>query len=389
VTYANIDGWTTEKMVGMEPSDNQLDRWIRSSLEPLIADVTAAMEAYNLQRAVRPFVRFIDDLTNWYIRRSRRRFWKSQDDDDKNQAYQTLNYVLLQLSKVAAPFTPFISESIYGNLRTADMPESVHLCDFPVADGANRDLALEEEMEAVMTIVRMGRLLRTEHSLKVRQPLAKLHIVCGKESLLSKLADFTGIIKEELNVKEVSFGNNESELAELKAKADFRRLGPRFGAGMKKVASAIMKLESAVLMELSGGNGISIDVDGEQVELQSDDVVIERIPLDGLVVASEGDLIVALETELSAELVAEGLAREFVSKVQNLRKQADLEVTRRISIEFSGDTDLQQAVAAHLEYLKAEVLAVDCVAVSDVEGGEELDLNGHLCNVKLVPQNLG
>jgi isoleucyl-tRNA synthetase len=387
VTYANIDGWTTEKMVGLAPSDNQLDRWIRSSLETLIADVTAAMESYNLQKAVRPFVRFIDDLTNWYIRRSRRRFWKSQDDDDKNQAYQTLNYVLLQLSKIAAPFTPFISEAIYRNLRTADMPESVHLCDFPVADSSNRDLALEEEMEAVMTIVRMGRLLRTEHSLKVRQPLAKLHIVCGKDDLLQKLADFTAIIKDELNVKEVSFGNNESELADLKAKADFRRLGPRFGPRMKQVAAAIMQLESSVLTELSGGKAITIDVDGEAVALQSDDVVIERIPLDGLVVASEGDLIVALETELTAELAAEGLAREFVSKVQNMRKQADLEVTCRIAIEFVGDADLQAAVAVHSEYLTNEVLAVECKAVASLADGEALELNGHACQIRITPQS--
>jgi isoleucyl-tRNA synthetase len=208
VTYANIDGWTTEKMAGLPPSDNQLDRWIRSSLESLIAGVTDAMESYDLQRAVRPFVRFIEDLTNWYIRRSRRRFWKSQDDSDKNQAYQTLNYVLLQLSKVAAPCIPFISETIYQNLRTADMPESVHLCDFPVADSSNRDTALEEDMETVMTIVRMGRLLRTEHRLKVRQPLAKLNVVCNKPAVLEKLSDFSSIMKEELNVKELSFVNN-------------------------------------------------------------------------------------------------------------------------------------------------------------------------------------
>jgi isoleucyl-tRNA synthetase len=386
VTYANIDGWTTEKMEGLPPGDNQLDRWIRSSMESLIAGVTDAMESYDLQRAVRPFVRFIDDLTNWYIRRSRRRFWKSQDDDDKNQAYQTLNYVLLQLSKIAAPCVPFISETIYRNLRTSSMPESVHLCDFPIADSSNRDTALEDEMETVMTIVRMGRLLRTEHSLKVRQPLAKLHVVCNKASVLEKLSDFSAIMKEELNVKELSFGNNESDLASLKAKADFRKLGPRFGSKMKQVAAVIAKLEHDTLVKLSGGGTISIEVNGENFELQSEDVVIERIPLEGLVVASEGHLIVALETELSDELVEEGLVREFVSRVQNIRKQADLEVTRRIRIEFSGDEDLRRAVSSYEDYLKTEVLAVGCTCVDTVSDGEELDLNGHICNIKIIPE---
>lgn len=384
VTYANIDGWTTEKMVGLAPSDNQLDRWIRSSMESLIAGVTEAMESYDLQRAVRPFVRFIEDLTNWYIRRSRRRFWKSQDDDDKNQAYQTLNYVLLQLSKIAAPCVPFISETIYQNLRTSDMPGSVHLCDFPIADSSNRDVALEEEMEAVMTIVSMGRLLRTEHKLKVRQPLAKLHVVCGKEEVLAKLSDYTEIMQEELNVKELSFGSNESELAILKAKANFRQLGPRFGQNMKLVAKAITSLDHDTLITLSGGTPVGIEINGESYELESSDVVIERIPREGLVVAAEGDLIVALETELSQELILEGLAREFVSRIQNMRKEAGLEVTQRIKIEYAGDDEIKQAVSSFNDYVKTEVLAVSCESIDDVQGGEELDLNGHICKVKIA-----
>ena len=237
-----------------------------------------------------------------------------------------------------------------------------------------------------MTIVRMGRLLRTEHSLKVRQPLAKLHVVCNKAGVLEKLSDFSAIMKEELNVKELSFGNNESDLASLKAKADFRKLGPRFGPKMKQVAAVITRLEHDTLVKLSGGGTISIEVDGENFELQSEDVVIERIPLEGLVVASEGHLIVALETELSDELVEEGLVREFVSRVQNIRKQADLEVTRRIRIEFSGDEDLRRAVSSYEDYLKSEVLAVGCTCIDAVCDGEELDLNGHICNIKIIPE---
>ena len=388
VTYANIDGWTTEKMEG-EASQNQLDRWIRSSLESLAADVTAAMDTYDLQRAVRPFVRFIEDLTNWYIRRSRRRFWKSQDDSDKQQAYQTLNYVLLQLSKIAAPFIPFISERIYQNLRTADMPESVHLCDFPAADGTNRDPELEQEMDAVMTIVRLVRLLRTDHNLKVRQPLAKLHVVSSNAALLSKLGEYTEIMEEELNVKELAFGSNESELADLKAKADFRRLGPRFGPRMKQLAGAIANIGHETLVSLAGGDSISVDLEGESVELTNEDIVIERIPRTGLVVASEGQVVVALETELSPELIQEGLAREFVSKVQNMRKTADLEVTQRIRIAFRGDSELQQAVAANADYVSSEVLAIECQPDADLSSGEELDINDHMCVVQISPERVG
>ncbi len=383
VTYANIDGWTTERMQGGAPSTNQLDRWIRSSLESLADEVTAAMDNYDLQRAVRPFVRFIEDLTNWYIRRSRRRFWKSQDDGDKQQAYHTLNYVLLQLTKIAAPFVPFISERIYQNLRTADMPESVHHCDFPVADGSNRDAKLEQEMDAVMTIVRMGRLLRTDHNLKVRQPLAKIHVVSSNTEILDKLGEYSEIIEDELNVKAVAFGNNESELADLKAKADFRKLGPRFGPKMKVLSKSISMLEHDVLVKLSGGEATTIDLDGEGVEIGSEDIVIERIPRKGLVVASEGQLVVALETELSAELVQEGLAREFVSKIQNMRKDMDLEVTQRIGIEFSASAELTDAIDAFSDYVAAEVLATSCAASDSVTDGVEVDINGHSSQIAI------
>jgi isoleucyl-tRNA synthetase len=387
VTYANIDDWTTDKMEG-EPSKNQLDRWIRSSLESLADEVSQAMDTYDLQRAVRPFVRFIEDLTNWYIRRSRRRFWKSQDDSDKTHAYQTLNYVLLQLSKIAAPFVPFISETIYQNLKTDNMPESVHLCDFPVADGSNRDPKLEEEMETVMTIVRLGRQLRTDHNLKVRQPLATLHVVSSNADLLSKLVEYTEIMKDELNVKELAFGKNETDLANLKAKADFRQLGPRYGAQMKQMAQAIAQLDHDALVSLTANEPTSVDLNGESVELTRDDVIIERIPRSGLVVASEGQIIVALETELSEDLIQEGLVREFVSKLQNMRKTADLEVTQRIAIAFVTDAELQNAISTFSDYISTEVLATACHSVESVDG-EITDINGHECMIKIQPDGVG
>ena len=386
VTYANIDGWSSDQATG-EPSSNVLDRWINSSLETLIASVTTAMDGYDLQRAVRPFVQFIEDLTNWYIRRSRRRFWKSQDDDDKSQAYATLYHVLIQLTKVAAPFVPFISESIYRNLRSDDMPESVHLCDFPTADGHLRDEELEEAMALVMICVKMGRQLRSEHNLKVRQPLSLLHVATRSDRIRKELEPLQDIIIDELNVKQVSFGDSETELAELKAKPDFKKLGPRLGPKVKAAAGVVARMSSDQLAALLEGETITVDVDGEDLALTNEDVVVERVPHAGLVVAAEGEILVALETQLTVELEREGLARELVNRIQNLRKEADFEVTQRIRVAlFSSEAQVTEAVTEYLDYIQTETLCLAC-AMQDSLSGEmtELDLNGKVCFIHIEP----
>jgi isoleucyl-tRNA synthetase len=386
VTYANIDGWTPDAGMTRERSENVLDRWICSSLQTLARDVAAAMDVYDLQNAVRPFVQFIEDLTNWYIRRSRRRFWKSQDDEDKAQAYRTLYDVLLQFSRIAAPFVPFLSECIYRNLRTDGMPESVHLCDFPVADDAEADAALEARMTRVMTVVRLGRLLRAEHNLKVRQPLAVMHVVSRDLSVLDEIRELDDIVLDELNVKRMAYGDHDTDLATLKCKADFRRLGPRFGSQMKDVAKALGALADAQLAALASGQSISLPLEGGAVDIGPEDVVLERIPHEGLVVASEGALVVALETELSDALKREGLAREFVNKVQNMRKLQDLDVTRRITVRFSGDAELAAAVDSFREYVQTETLCLECVLATDPpEQGEAWDLNGHDATIAITP----
>ena len=365
VTYANVDGFHDGEVQTSELcSDNVLDRWIVSSMETLIADVTAAMDQYDLQRAVRPFVAFIEDLTNWYIRRSRRRFWKSQNDGDKLQAYRTLRYVLVQLSKVAAPFTPFISETIYRNLKGASDPESVHLCDFPTARAGARDLELEREMAAVQTIVRLGRQLRVENDLKVRQPLAKI-LVAGADTKLDDL------ILDELNIKSIEYIADETALCDVSFKANFKTLGRKCGAKMKAVAAAIAAMKS-----FSG----SANVEG--FDLTEEDVLVTRTPKAGMVVASEGAVVVGLETSLTPELVAEGLAREFVSHVQSMRKEADFEVTQRIVVTAEVDAETQAALAAHADYVKAETLAVS-LAFAPCEGAAA-DLNGHAAKISVA-----
>ena len=364
VTYANVDGFHDEEVV-VPDSPNVLDRWICSSMETLIADVTAAMDAYDLQKAVRPFVAFIEDLTNWYIRRSRRRFWKSEDDADKLHAYRTLRYVLVQLSKVAAPFTPFISETIYRNLKGKDDPESVHLCDFPTARAGARDLALEREMAAVQTIVKLGRQLRVDNDLKVRQPLAKI-LVAGADTRLDDL------ILDELNIKEIAYIADETALCDVSYKANFKTLGKKCGPKMKAVAAGIAALKAF--------NG-SATVEG--FALTDEDVLVTRKPKAGMVVASEGAVVVGLETALTPALIAEGLAREFVSHVQAMRKEADFEVTQRIAVTAEVDADLRAALTAHADYVKAETLAT-ALSFAACPDAASCDLNGHAAKIRVA-----
>jgi isoleucyl-tRNA synthetase len=362
VTYANVDGFHDKEVVYPE-SDNVLDKWIVSSMETLIADVTAAMDNYDLQKSVRPFVKFIEDLTNWYIRRSRRRFWKSTNDGDKLCAYRTLRYVLVQLSKVAAPFTPFIAEEIYRNLKGEGDPESVHLCDFPTANAAARQSDLEKSMSDLMTAVELARRLRADNDLKVRQPLAALKLAGADVAGLEEL------IEDELNVKRVEFIADETELCDVSYKANFKTLGPKCGPKMKAVASAIAASGSG---EPGAGDVWPRLIEG--VEVTADDVIVTRRPKQGLVVAAAGRIVVGLETALTPELVAEGLAREFVSHVQNMRKEADYEVTQRIRIELACDGEMAAAANAYADYIKSETLAVELKVFS---GSGEIELNGH------------
>ena len=368
VTYANVDGFHDEE-VAFPQSDNVLDRWIVSSMETLISDVTEAMDGYDLQKSVRPFVKFIEDLTNWYIRRSRRRFWKSTNDGDKLCAYRTLRYVLVQLAKVAAPFTPFIAEEIYTNLKGASDPESVHLCDFPSANVAARDLDLERRMADVQAVVELGRRLRADNDLKVRQPLSALKLSGGDVKGLEEL------IEDELNVKRVEFIADETELCNVSFKANFKTLGKKGGSKMKAVAAAIANMGSGEWGAMGGETKVI-----EGVEITSEDVLVTRSPKEGLVVASEGVVVVGLETLLTPELIAEGLAREFVSHVQSMRKEADFEVTQRIKVVVSCDGVLKSALEEHSAYVKGEILALE---LSFEEGEGSVDINGHNVAIKV------
>jgi isoleucyl-tRNA synthetase len=382
VTYANTDGWTPTSLADGGESDNLLDRWILSSLEKLAQEVTESMDVYDLQAAVRPFVQFIEDLTNWYIRRSRRRFWKSEDDGDKQQAYATLYTVLVELSKIGAPFVPFITEAIYRNLRTDDMPESVHLCDFPQFAGEHRDTELDEQMAVVQTVVQLGRSLRREYDRKVRMPLKGIHVATRNMSLKQNIDELRHLVMEELNVKDVWFGEEETALAEYTAKPNFKNLGPRLGKNIKICAAQVAQMDTGEITRILAGEPRVLDLDGEAFTMTAEDLLVTRVPREGLAVASEGELVVALETELTPELEREGLAREFVSRVQNLRKEAGFDVSDRIHVSFRGSEAVQEAVSEHRNFIMGEVLALQ-LQVDDGVGGEPLDLNGEEAFVKL------
>jgi len=384
VTYANIDGWSPS-FPRSSQRENLLDRWILSALERLQGEVVDAMDRYDLQQAVRPFVHFIEDLTNWYIRRSRRRFWKSTDDDDKKQAYETLYDVLVALSRIAAPFTPFIAEAVYRNLRTDGMPESVHLTDFPVAEGRHRDAALEAQMDLVQVVVRMGRALRTDHDLKIRQPLPGIHVATRDAVAMKNIDELKHLVTDELNVKEVWFGETETALATLNAKANFKTLGPRLGPRMKLMAAAVAALPSGDLETLLAGGTVHVDLAGELIALSEADVLIERKPREGLAVAAEGHVVVGLEKSVTPDLIREGLAREFVSRIQQLRKTEGFDVADRILLACAVPPELEIALREHETYIANEVLALEIQYQGcPVTDGSEVDVNGHSVRARLV-----
>ena len=398
VTYANVDGWSPQSSdsgqrsevssqdgslpatCNLQPATSLMDRWILSTLDRVTGEVVAAMDAYDLQQAVRPLVQFIDDLTNWYIRRSRRRFWKSEDDADKTRAYETLHAVLLRLCQIAAPFVPFISEEIYRNLRTPGLPESVHLCNFPLPGGLARDEALEAQMAKVQEVVGLARQLRADFNLKVRQPLATLHVVCRDAALLDLVRPLADIVADELNVKEVRFGRDETALAELSAKANYKTLGAKLGGLMKKAVGAIAAFAPAQISTLLDGGQVALELDGKSIVLDPADVLIQRTPKTGMAVASSGALVVALETALTPALVQEGHARELINRIQNLRKEKDLDVADRIALKISADAELLAAIEAHRDTIAAETLAEKLDAVP---GAGEVDVNGHPCAIEL------
>ncbi len=361
VTYARVDNWRPAAAADAtlpESVDNPLDQWIISCLEGMIKDIRDSMDKYELQPAANRFGGFVEQLSNWYIRCSRRRFWKSQNDRDKNEAYATLYYVLLRFCQAAAPFIPFITEAAYRNLRHDNMPESVHLCDFPRPAESWLNAALDRKMARARTAVSLGRFLRSQAGIRVRQPLRELFLVSLSAEVRQDLAEMQPVIATELNVKSVSVKENEHDLVRLSAKANFPRLGPKLGAKMKAAAAAIAKLTANDIDKLQLDAMVCVELDDEAVlEISKEDIEICREEKAGLAVANESNVTVALDLNLDAELALEGTAREIIHVIQEQRKVAQLEVTDRIRASIDGSAKVKEAVQKYHDYIAAETLA--------------------------------
>lgn len=353
-TYANVDKWGPEK--GLPKSDNLLDQWILSKLQTLIEQVDKEMQDYNLNKVVPPLVEFIEYLTNWYIRLSRRRFWKSENDGDKFAAYSTLYTVLVDFSKILAPVLPFITDYIHSRLTISQNSgkfSSIHLCDFPVTNKALQNFGLEEKMDLVRKAVELGRSLRAVHQLKTRQPLKSVSVVVKDEKHLKYFEELSDLIRSELNVKTVIVSNNEESLVNRSAKPNLKLLGKVLGKQMKEATEIIKNFGNKEVSLLESGK--TIDVVGQTLSLEH--ILIERTPKEGFVVESNSGVTVALDTELDKELEKEGLARELVNRIQNLRKDAGYEVSDHIVIGLKGDDLVYQSVNSYGDYLKNETLA--------------------------------
>jgi isoleucyl-tRNA synthetase len=359
VLYANaenlgpedFDGAFVDKGATKAP-DNDLDRWALSRLQATVATVRERMDDYDCTAAGRAIAEYVEELSNWYVRLSRRRFW-----DGDRAAFATLRHCLLETVAMLAPFTPFLADEIHRNLSDEDAAPSVHLREFPEVEEALADPGLEQGMEAVRLTVELGRAARAQAKAKVRQPLRRAVIVAN-DAERAAIEARDDLVAAELNVKELDFVSDESELVSYSAKPNYRALGPRFGKKMPQVAAAVEALDAAqVATVLSEGGEIGISIDGTDHTLAAEDVTLALQPLEGYEVEAEAGHAVALQLDLDDELRREGLAREIVHAVQIARKDAGLEITDRINLSLAGDQDLIEAAQAHQEYLANEVLA--------------------------------
>ncbi len=377
--YANIDGFIAGKKAPELEKRPLIDRWIVSRLNGLIDEANKAYDQNDITRCTRAIASFVvDDLSNWYVRRSRRRFWGSQDNSDKKAAYQTLFECLLTICKLAAPVAPFMAEDLYRRLteNLDGFSESVHLTDFPMAEKSHRDSLIEEQMAVARRTVELGRAARKESKTRVRQPLSRLVVLGLSENEREMIRNLENIVLEEINIKKLEFDKDETAYFKYAGEPDFKKIGPKFGARSKMVAEQIRSLSSKQISELAVKGNFTIGEGAEEVTIESDDLKVNTVPSDGYAVSSDGHLKVALDLTIDDNLRAEGNARELVNRVQNLRKSAGLVVTDRITLSISSNSESQRAMQKYADYIKSETLATRFADINDPENSQEFDLNG-------------
>jgi len=366
-TYANIYNFESKEENFIPKKD--IDCWILSLLQSLIKNVENALEKYDLALAVQPIIKFIDQLTNWYIRRTRVRFWENED----NEAFETLYKIILTFSKIAAPFIPFITEALYQKLKTDKMEESVHLCDFPTIDKSLQDEGLEKKMSLIQQIVSMGHSLRKQEKVKVRQPLSKIYII-----IKENLKHFIKLIKEELNIKEVLFIDDESKFVKLSIKPNFRILGKKVGKLMPKVQSEILKLDQENIKSLDQGKNIILDC---KTEITKEDVFITKVAKEQIIATHNKDIVIAIDITLTKDLTEEGIAREIVNKVNTMRREKDFEVTDKINIKMDTTDLVKNCFNKYKEYICKEVLATEFYF--EKNSGDSWDINGQVAIIEI------
>ena len=377
--YANTDNVNPKDFFVDYNSRPELDRWILSKFNNLKKEVEENLEIFELNKTVRTIQDFInEDLSNWYIRRSRRRFWATELTEDKKSVYNTTYEILTELCKLIAPFAPYISEEIYRNL-TEEV--SVHLSTYPKANLELIDTELEEKMDLVKNLVALGRASRETAKIKVRQPIQKVLVDGRFEDVIG---DMIELIKEELNVKEVLFTKDLGEYMNFSLKPNFKVLGPVLGANMKLFAGELNKLNpNEVAPRLENGETLSCEIAGENFEFNKEHVLINISAKEGFNVSMENNLFVILDTTLNKQLIEEGFAREFISKIQQIRKSSNFDVLDNIDIEFNSDDEVANAIESFKDYIKSETLALNITRVND-ETLENHNLNDHMTGIKVI-----
>ncbi len=376
--YANTDEVDPREFNIPYENRPEIDRWILSKFNSLLIETEENMEQFELTRAVRDIQEFvIEDLSNWYIRRNRRRFWSTSLDDDKKAVYNTTYEILVGLTKIIAPFVPFIAEELYRNLTDN---ESVHLDYYPKVNQKLIDKKLEQKMDLVRDLVALGRASRESVKIKVRQPLQEVLIDGKYEDVISDIVD---LIKEELNVKEVVFEKDLSQFMNFSLKPNFKVAGPILGSKIKSFSKALEALDAKEVSDkFESGETLTLNLDGEDVEINKDMVTITISSKEGFNVVMENNLFVILDTTLTQDLIDEGYAREFISKVQQMRKNNDYEILDTIKIYYNGPESIANAVKKFEAYIKSETLATDIIKV-DEEIEPKQDLNGELTGIRL------
>ena len=373
--YANADN-IDPREYDIKVRDRELiDRWLISKLNKLIKGVNEAYSEYDLNKAAKLIVPFLnDDLSNWYIRSNRRRFWDSELTESKKSVYLTMYEALVTLAKLCAPMTPFMTEEIYKKLTNE---QSVHLADFPVENTDLIDETVEERMDLVRDVCSLGRFAREEANIKVRQPISSL-ILPKSDQLI--IGDLLKVIEEELNVKEVKFMSDMTEYLEYIVKPNFKVLGKSLGSKIKELQETLQKLTSAEISKISE-SGLTIKLSGEDFLLDNENTIISIKQKEGYASTSNNRTIVVLETELTEELILEGLAREFVRKVQSLRKDADFVITDHIKIYYNGTASVEKMLTLYKDYIMGEVLGEELI--KDISLTEKCLLNEEEAFIKV------